>query len=45
MDLQQPKREAASPQARRNTRTALILTLVAVGFYLAFFWSMSHRGG
>ncbi|HZR36960.1 MAG TPA: hypothetical protein VFA75_16440 [Nevskia sp.] len=31
--------------ARRNLRTALWLGLVALGFVVAFFWSMSHRGG
>lgn len=31
--------------ARRNVRTALWLGLVALGFVVAFFWSMSHRGG
>ena len=31
--------------ARRNLRTALWLVLVAFGFLVAFFWSMSHRGG
>jgi len=28
---------------RRNVITALLLFAVALGFYLAFFWSMSHR--
>lgn len=31
--------------ARRNLRTALWLTLAALGFYGMFFFSMSHRGG
>ena len=29
--------------ARRVRRSAILWTLVALGFYLAFFWSMSHR--
>jgi hypothetical protein len=36
-----PERE----RARRNLRTTLWLSLAALGFYLAFFFSMSHRGG
>lgn len=32
-------------RARRNLRTALWLTLAALGFYAMFFLSMSHRGG
>ncbi|GAC1623894.1 MAG: hypothetical protein NVS9B10_09280 [Nevskia sp.] len=29
---------------RRNFRTALVLFLVALGFYVAFFFAVSHRG-
>ena len=45
VDAREPKRGPGSPLARRNLRTALWLSLVALGFYLAFFWSMSHHGG
>jgi hypothetical protein len=37
--MNDPKRELA----RRNLRLALWLAAVALGFFLAFFWSMSHR--
>jgi len=30
---------------RRNLRTALLLALAALGFYVAFFYAVSHRGG
>ncbi|MDR3418425.1 MAG: hypothetical protein P4L83_19830 [Nevskia sp.] len=43
--MSQSKHGRAVPGSRRNLRTALWLTLVALGFYAAFFWSMSHRGG
>jgi hypothetical protein len=33
------------PSARRNLRTALLLALAALGFYVAFFYAVSHRGG
>jgi len=29
---------------RRNLRVALLLALVALGFYAAFFFAVSHRG-
>jgi len=30
---------------RRNLRSALLLAIVALGFYVAFFFAVSHRGG
>lgn len=30
--------------ARRNFRTAFVLFLIALGFYVAFFFAVSHRG-
>jgi hypothetical protein len=43
--VNQPKRDPQS-QARRNVRTALWLALMALGFLLAFVWSVSrHHGG
>ena len=37
--MEDPKRELA----RRNVRLALWLGAVALGFFLAFFWTMGHR--
>jgi hypothetical protein len=39
--VNEPERD----RARRNLRTAMWLTAVALGFYALFFFSMSHRGG
>ena len=43
MDMAERKRD--DDLARRNVRTALWLAAMALGFMVAFFWSMSHRGG
>ena len=37
-------RKQGDELARRNVRTALWLAALALGFMVAFFWSMSHRG-
>jgi len=29
---------------KRNQRIAILLALVALGFYVAFFFAVSHRG-
>jgi hypothetical protein len=39
MLVQDPNRDSR----RRNVITALLLFALALGFYLAYFWSMSHR--
>jgi hypothetical protein len=30
-------------QAKKNRKTAWLLLAVAIGFYLAFFWAVSHK--
>jgi len=37
-----PPVEEARRRSRRNLRTTLWLTLLALGFYLGFFWHMSR---
>jgi hypothetical protein len=39
----EPPREPTRDQKRRNLFMAIFLFAVAAGFYLAFFWSVSHR--
>jgi hypothetical protein len=41
----QDKRDPRQELARRNVRTALWLALVAVGFVVAFVWSVAHHHG
>jgi hypothetical protein len=43
MEVTERKRD--DELARRNVRTALWLAALALGFVVAFFVSMSHRGG
>lgn len=40
-----PDKRDPQELARRNVRTALWLALVAVGFVVAFVWSVAHHHG
>lgn len=37
-------KSAEPPAARRNWRLAVLLAIVAIGFYVGFFFAVSHRG-
>ena len=37
------KQDPARDLARRNRRTALVLTAIAIGFAVAFAWTQAHR--